>query len=137
MSARRRQQVADLLRDEVSEIIQREMKDPRLGFLSITRVEVSPDVRNAKLFVSVYGPEDEQREALLALNRGAGFIRHTLAPRLKMRHIPELTFRLDHSMEHAETVARLLRQIELEPKAAPAPDEAPTTSPATAEEQTA
>lgn len=117
MSSRRQQQVADLLRDHVSEIIQREMKDPRLGFVSITRVEVSPDMRHAKFFVSVYASEEEQRDALHALNRAAGFIRHELAPRLKMRQIPEVLFRLDHSMEHAETVARLLRQIDEEPKA--------------------
>ena len=119
MSSRRQQQVADLLRDEVSEIIQRQMKDPRLGFVSVTRVDMSPDMRYAKLFVSVYAAEAEQLDALQALNRASGFIRHELAPRLKMRQLPELTFRLDHSMEHAETVQRLLRQIELEPKPGP------------------
>jgi ribosome-binding factor A len=121
--SRRRQQVADLVRDEVSAIIQREMKDPRLGFASITRVEMSPDLRYARIFVSVYADEEAQRGALLALNHAHGFIRHQLAPRLKLRQIPELTFRLDHSMAHAETVARLLRQIEEEPK--PAVDDAP------------
>ena len=65
MSSRRQQQVADLLRDEVSEIIQRQMNDPRLGFVSITRVEMSPDMRYAKLYVSVYASEEEQREALI------------------------------------------------------------------------
>jgi ribosome-binding factor A len=126
MSSRRQQQVADLLRDEVSEIIQRQMNDPRLGFVSITRVEMSPDVRYAKLFVSVYASEEEQREALHVLNRATGFIRHELAPRLKLRQLPELTFRLDHSMEHAERVQRLLRQIESEPKSTATTDE-PTT----------
>jgi ribosome-binding factor A len=126
MSSRRQQQVADLLRDEVSEIIQRHMNDPRLGFVSITRVEMSPDVRYAKLFVSVYASEEEQREALKVLNRATGFIRHELAPRLKLRQLPELTFRLDHSMEHAERVQRLLRQIESEPKPTATTDE-PTT----------
>jgi ribosome-binding factor A len=127
MSSRRQQQVADLLRDEVSEIIQRQMRDPRLSFVSVTRVEMSPDMRYAKLFVSVYAPEAEQRDALQALNRASGFIRHELAPRLKMRQLPELTFRLDHSMEHAETVARLLKQIEQEPKPEPDNDGPPAT----------
>ena len=67
MSSRRQLQVGDLLRDEVSQIIQREMNDPRLGFVSITRVEMSPDMRYAKLFVSVYATEDEQNAALHAL----------------------------------------------------------------------
>jgi ribosome-binding factor A len=114
MSGRRRDRVGDLLRDEVSAIIQREMDDPRLGFVSITRVELSPDLRYARLFVSVFGPDDEQKRTIVALNNAAGFIRRTLAPRLTMRAIPELSFRLDHSMEHAETVARLLKQLEPE-----------------------
>ena len=117
MSARRREQVGDLLRDHISDIMQREMKDPRLGFISITRVELSPDLRYAKIYVSVYGSDDESKQAIVALNRAAGFVRHQLAPRLVMRTIPELSFKLDRSMAHAETVARLLRQIEHEPHA--------------------
>jgi ribosome-binding factor A len=116
MSGRRQQQVPDLIRDHVSEIIQREMKDPRLGFVSITRVEPSPDLRYARVYISVYGTDDEAKQALVALNRASGFIRHQLAPRLVMRTIPEISFKLDRSMAHAETVARLLRQIENEPK---------------------
>jgi ribosome-binding factor A len=112
MSGRRQERVGDLLRDEVSEIIQREMSDPRLGFVSITRVELSPDLRYARLFVSVFADEDERKQALVALNKASGFIRRTLAPRLRMRTIPELSFRLDQSMEHAENVARILRELE-------------------------
>src|SRR3989337_2778917 len=104
MSERRQQQVGDLLRDHISEIIQREMRDPRLGFVSITRVEVSADVRMAKVFASVYGDEDEQKDALVALTRAAGFIRRHLGERLEMRFVPEISFRLDRSMQHAETV---------------------------------
>lgn len=114
MSERRRQQVGDLLRDHISEIIQREMRDPRLGFVSITRVEVSPDVRMARVFVSVYGSEDEQRNALVALTRATGFVRRQLGDRLEMRFTPEISFRLDRSMQHAETVARLLNDIDRE-----------------------
>lgn len=114
MSGRRGVRVADLIRDEVSEIIQREMDDPRLGFVSITRVEMSPDLRYARIFVSVYGPDDERKQTLVALNNASGFIRRTLAPRLRMRTIPEIGFRLDESMEHAENIARILRQLEPE-----------------------
>ena len=114
MSERRRQQVGDLLRDHISEIIQREMRDPRLGFVSITRVEVSPDVRMARVFVSVYGSEDEQRNALVALTRATGFVRRQLGDRIEMRFTPEISFRLDRSMQHAETVARLLNDIDRE-----------------------
>ncbi|RIK42859.1 MAG: 30S ribosome-binding factor RbfA [Chloroflexi bacterium] len=119
MSERRRQQVADLLRDHISEIIQREMRDPRLGFVSVTRVEVSPDIRMAKVFVSVFGTEEEQRDAMVALSRATGFVRKQLGDRLEMRFVPELSFRQDRSMQHAESVARLLRQIEREDAARP------------------
>ncbi len=119
MTGRRGVRVADLIRDEVSQIMQREMDDPRLGMVSITRVDMSPDLRYARIFVSVYGPDEERKQALVALNNASGFIRRTLAPRLRMRTIPDIGFRLDESMEHAENIARILRQLEPE-LAAPA-----------------
>lgn len=119
MSSRRRQQVGDLIRDEVSEILAMEMKDPRLGMVSVTRVEMSPDLRYATVFASVYGEENEQRETIQALSGASGFIRRLLAPRLRIRHIPALNFRLDHSMEHAEQITRTLDEI----RAQEAPDE--------------
>jgi ribosome-binding factor A len=111
MSSRRRQQVADLIRDEVSEILATEMKDPRLGLVSITRVEMSPDLRYATIHTSVYGDEDEQQETLQALSGASGFIRRLIAPRLRIRHIPAIRFRLDHSMEHAEQITRTLNEL--------------------------
>lgn len=114
MSDRRQERVADLIRDEVSLIIQHEMSDPRLGMVSITHVEMSPDLRYARLFVSIYGTDEEQRSSLVALNNASGFIRRTLAPRLRMRTIPEISFRLDRSMAHAESIARILRELEPE-----------------------
>ncbi len=116
MTGRRKRQVGDLLRDEVSFLIQRGLKDPRIGFTSVTRVEVSPDLRYATIFVSVLGTEEEQSETLVALNSASGFIRHELGPKLTMRNIPMVSFRLDRSMQHAENVARLLREIDLPPE---------------------
>ena len=112
MSSRRRQQVGDLIRDEVSDILRYEMKDPRLGMVSIIRVEMSPDLRYATLHTSVYGDEDEQQATLQALSGASGYIRRLLAPRLRIRHIPTIRFRLDHSMEHADQVTRMLNEIE-------------------------
>ncbi len=123
MSDRRQERVADLIRDEVSQIIQREMDDPRLGMISITHVEMSPDLRYARLFVSVYGTEVEQRDALVALNNASGFVRRTLAPRIRMRVLPELSFRLDKSMAHAESIARILRELEPELREQPGSDD--------------
>ena len=74
MTSRRRVQLADFLRDEISEILQREMKDPRLGLASITRVELSPDLRYAKVFVSVLGSEEEREDTTAALTGAAGFV---------------------------------------------------------------
>ena len=116
MSGRRKRKVGDLLRDEISFLIQRGLKDPRIGFTSITRVEMSPDTRYATVFVSVFGTQDEQSETLVALNNASGFIRHELGPKLTMRNVPNISFRLDRSMEHAENVARLLKEIDLPPE---------------------
>lgn len=114
MTSRRQVQLADFLRDEISEILQREMKDPRLGLASITRVELSPDLRYAKVYVSVLGSEEEREETIAALTGAAGFVRHLLKPRMRVRHIPEIRFRLDRSMEHAEAIQRTLRELNVQ-----------------------
>jgi ribosome-binding factor A len=111
MSSRRQEQIAEFLRDEVSEIIAREMKDPRLGFVSITRVGLSPDLRHARIFISVFGSEEEREASLRALSGAAGFVRHQLKPRMHIRHVPEISFRLDRSLEHADQVSRTLNKI--------------------------
>lgn len=112
--SRRTLQVGEMLRAELDDIIRREVKDPRLGFWSITRVEVPPDLRTARVYVSVLGDDEERRATLRALASASGFIRHHLKPRLRMRQIPELEFRDDRSMEHAETIGRALRELAAE-----------------------
>jgi ribosome-binding factor A len=109
---RRTRQVGELLREELTDIIRREVKDPRVGFMSVTHVEVTPDLRQARAYVSVLGSEEERAATLMALRSAAGFIRYHLKPRLRMRHIPELDFRDDRSMEHADKIARTLQQIQ-------------------------
>jgi ribosome-binding factor A len=111
MSTRRQQQVSEFLREEISEIILRELKDPRLGLVSITHVDVSPDLRHARAFVSVLGSQEEFESAVKVLNGASGFIRHMLKPRMRTRNIPEVSFRADHSMERAEQMARTLNAI--------------------------
>jgi ribosome-binding factor A len=127
--SRRTLQVGELLREELTDIIRREVKDPRLGFWSITRVEVPPDLRSARVFVSVLGSDEERTGTLRALSSAAGFIRHHLKPRLRMRQIPDLEFRDDRSMEHAEEIGRVLRGLRLEqdPVTRPAVQPAATT----------
>ena len=124
--SRRTLQVGEFLREELTDIIRREMKDPRIGFYSITGVEVTPDLRSARVFISVLGSEEERTRTLAALRSAAGFLRHHLRPRMRMRQIPELEFRDDRSMEHAEEIARSLRDLRLPPlpDAPPNPPEA-------------
>jgi len=116
--SRRTRQVGDLLREELTDIIRTEVKDPRIGFFSITHVEVPTDLRSARVFVSVLGTDEERSATLTALRSAAGFIRHHLKPRLHMRQIPELEFRDDRSMEHAEQIARALRSLDQAPTGA-------------------
>ena len=113
---RRTRQVGEFLREELTDIIRRDVKDPRIGFFSVTRVDVPPDLRRATVYISVLGTDEERNETLAALRSAAGFIRHTLKPRLRMRQIPDLEFRDDRSMEHAAEIARVLHTLDREPK---------------------
>jgi ribosome-binding factor A len=108
---RRTKQVGELLREELTDIIRREVKDPRIGFMSITRVDVTPDLRSARVFVSVLGTDDERQETQDALRSAAKFIRFHLKPRLRMRQIPELDFQDDRSMEYAQQISEQMAEI--------------------------
>lgn len=114
--SRRTRQVGDLLREELTDIIRKEVKDPRIGFYTITRVDVSPDLRVASAYVSVLGTEEEREETLVALRGASRYIRRHLKPRLHMRQIPELDFRDDRSMEHAQVIAEMLQELSEESK---------------------
>jgi ribosome-binding factor A len=103
------------LREELTDIVRTEVKDPRIGFFSITHVEVPPDLRSARAYVSVLGSEEERDETLKALRSASGFIKFHLKPRLHMRQIPDLEFMDDRSMEHAEEIARTLRALDASP----------------------
>jgi ribosome-binding factor A len=114
--SRRTEQVAEAIKEEVSTLIQRELKDPRLGFVTVTRVEVSPDLKYAKVFFSVLGDEATKTETLKVLKRASGFLRHELSHILTMRYTPELHFEFDVAMEHGDKIQRLLMQLEQEEK---------------------
>lgn len=108
---RRMQQMGEFLREEVTDIIRSELDDPRLGFWTVTRVEVPPDLRSARVYVSVLGSDGERKETITALRGAAGFIRGHLKPRMRTRIIPDLDFRDDRSMEHADEIDRTLREL--------------------------
>jgi len=108
------------LREEISDLVQRHVKDPRLGsMVSITSVEVSPDLRYAKVHVSRLGTPEQKQETLMALASASGFIRHELGDRLKTRRIPELSFRLDETIEKANRVLRIIDRFSAEEKSGP------------------
>jgi len=112
MTSYRTTQVGAQVREEIMRIIQRELKDPRIGFVSINEVRMSPDLRSARVRVSVLGDEDEQKAALAGLNSARGLIRHDLGRRLQnLKFSPELRFELDPSIEYSVRIAKTLRDI--------------------------
>jgi len=110
--AHRIERVNNLIRQEISELLQRQVKDPRLGsFVAITEVSTSPDLRYAKVFVSRIGSEEEKRETLKVLAAASGFLRNELARRLRMRRIPELNFEWDDSIERGAHLLDLINKV--------------------------
>jgi ribosome-binding factor A len=108
--SRRTERVEGVIREEVSVILQRELRDPGLGFVTVTGAEVSPDLRHARVFVSVLGTPEEKRHSLDALNRARGFLRTELSKRMRMRVVPELEFRHDEAAETGTRVFELLEE---------------------------
>ena len=114
----RRQRLASLLVEFLSDLLRNEARDPRLGFVSITRVDVSSDLRYATVRVSVLGDEEEQRETMAMLTHAAGWLRSECATRLPLRYAPELRFALDHSLAEGDRVLQLIREVAPPPPAA-------------------
>jgi ribosome-binding factor A len=115
MSSRRQRQVAELLHEELSRLIQHETRDPRLGFVTITGVDVSPDLRLARVYVTVLGDKSDAQETLKGLVSAAGYFRHMLGEALSLRFIPELNFKIDASLEYGMRIDKLLDSIKSEP----------------------
>lgn len=102
------------IRQELMELLQREMKDPRIGFATVTRVETARDLGSARVWVSVLGTPEEQQETLAALTAAAPWLRRQLGERLTIRHVPQLVIKHDDSIETGDRVLRILRQLEEE-----------------------
>jgi len=107
---KRSQRVSDLIREEIADIIMYRLKDPRIGFVTVTGVDMTPDLKLARVFVSIL-KEEEREETLDALNSSKKFIRGALSKRLKMKFIPVVEFRLDTSTEYGYRIDKLLRDI--------------------------
>lgn len=112
MQGKRLDRVNQLIKEEISAVLQRELKDPRLGFVSVTAVQTARDLRTARVFVSVLGDEARWASSLAALASARGFIRNWLRDHLDLRVVPELDFRPDRSMEHAARIQALLKTLQ-------------------------
>lgn len=109
---RRTERISSLIRQEISELLRRQVNDPRLSsFISVTKVLVSPDLRHAKVLVSVLGSEAQKSDVLNGFTAASGFLRRELAHRLTLRRIPELIFQADDSIEQGAKVLKLINQL--------------------------
>jgi ribosome-binding factor A len=110
--SQRTERIDELLRQEIGEILARDVGDPRIGFVTITSVETAPDLRHARLWVSVIGQASERDATLAALARAMPFVRRELGSRLRLRRIPEFHVRLDDSAERGTRVLQLLHELQ-------------------------
>jgi ribosome-binding factor A len=109
----RRERVAELLREEISALMLREMKDPRVRLASISSVSVSADLREARVMVSALGDDKERRDVVTAMRHAEGFVRAQLGERLEsLRSIPHLRFELDESIAYSVRISSMLRELE-------------------------
>ncbi|HWW10540.1 MAG TPA: 30S ribosome-binding factor RbfA [Candidatus Acidoferrales bacterium] len=110
----RRERVAELLREEISQLMMREMKDPRVRLASVSSVQVSPDLRQARVMISALGADDERTAVVAAMRHAEGFVRAQLGNRLEsLRSIPHLRFELDESIAYSVRISSMLRTMEL------------------------
>ena len=112
----RRDKVAEAIREEASLILHDKLKDPRLGFVTITAVEVADDLRNAKIFYSVLGNEEDYAKTQEALDSALGYIRKLISERINLKFAPEIIFRKDQSIEYSVRIQEVLEEVQkLEP----------------------
>jgi ribosome-binding factor A len=111
MSKVRVSRIGEQMKKELSQIIQREIKDPRIGFVTVTGVEVTGDLQQAKVFISVMGNEEQRENSIAALQKAKGFIRSEVGRRIQLRHTPDLIFKIDESIEYGSKIESLLKDI--------------------------
>jgi len=108
---RRHDRLADQIRTEVAGMVEGELKDPRIGFVTVTAVDLSPDFSHAQVLVSVMGTDEERAESIAGLESAAGYVRRTITQRLRLRRSPEIVFALDRGAEEAARIEDLLGKI--------------------------
>ena len=111
MAKVRVEKLQELMKQEISDIIFHELKDPRIGFVTVTSVACTEDLREAKVYVSVMGDEKKARDTLYGLNSSLGFVRREIGRRIRLRFTPEISFALDTSLNYSDHIQRLLNEI--------------------------
>jgi ribosome-binding factor A len=116
MEGKRSEKVADLIRKEISEMLLRSIKDPRIGFVTVTRVKASEDCRSARVYYSVVGTAEAREQSTAGLNSAKGYIRRELGHRLKLKYTPDIIFQFDPSIEYAVHMGELIDHLQEEEK---------------------
>ncbi len=111
MGQLRVEKVQELMKQEVSKIILQELKDPRIGFVTVTQVEATGDLRSAKIYVSLMGSEQQVRDCWEGLTSSLGFIRREIGKRIRLHFTPELSLQLDKSLDYSAHIQKLLNDI--------------------------
>ena len=114
MSSQRPERVGEAIRDELSQLLAREVHDPGVGFVTLTRVKVSPDLQAARVYYTTMGDEQAQRETAKALKRASPFLRRQLGQRIRLRRVPELEFFYDESIAQADRIEQILQELKTE-----------------------
>ncbi|QXE03137.1 ribosome-binding factor A [Terribacillus aidingensis] len=112
MSELRANRVAEQMKKELGDIISRKIKDPRIGFVTVTDVEVTGDLQQAKVYISVLGEEKQKNNTLLGLAKAKGFIRSEIGKRIRLRKTPELAFEFDEAVEQGNRIEHLLKELD-------------------------
>jgi len=111
---KRSDRIAEAIREEISSILLQEINDPRIQFVSVMRVEVSSDLQHAKIFVSIIGSDDKKQEAFKGLKSAEGFIQRKLGKRIRLRYTPQISFKMDTSVDKGMHICELLQEIKNE-----------------------
>ena len=119
----RQRRLGQLLKQEISELLAREIKDPRIAFVSITSVDVAPDLRHAKVYISVLGSESERKSTIAGLRSASGYIRRELGARLSLKYAPEIRIMYDDSIEEGSRILALIQSVVPEQEEEQAPDD--------------
>ncbi|MGE4273611.1 MAG: 30S ribosome-binding factor RbfA [Desulfitobacterium sp.] len=114
MAKHRSSRLAETLKHEISQLIREDLKDPRIGFVTVTSVDVADDLGSAKVYVSVLGDSQAAKDSMDALKSAAGFVRSEIGKRVRLRYAPEIVFKYDTSIEHGAHIAQLLRGVKHE-----------------------